>query len=242
MDNVNYALWERVQNREFLFEKECYKACNSFCCRWDHIDFPRFYIPKGGTLFYLPQEFEYIKKYEKLPNTEIAELSSTLYDGKKISIFYTACNDDEYCNINFTRTLYCKLYPFFPVFTIDGELKALKYISIYDITSSIMNIETPCYIKSKKDEYIQLWKNNDEIMSIFKNPYLLFHFLVADIVYNNYVSYCSNLKFDINNKKLFWKNWELLYLKGELINKEQLQADLNKMYREFKSKYTSFEL
>ena len=45
-----------------VFEKECYKTCSSFCCRWDHEDFPRFLIPKGGTLFYLPKEMIYIKK------------------------------------------------------------------------------------------------------------------------------------------------------------------------------------
>ena len=75
----------------------------------------------------------------------------------------------------------------FPVFKIHGQLLDLKYISIYDVTSELLNLKTPCYIKNKKNEYLEKWKNDEKVCKLFTNPYLLFHFLVANILHDNYV-------------------------------------------------------
>ena len=230
-------LWKNILEREFIFEKECYKTCNSFCCRWEHEDFPRFFIPKGGTLFYLPEEYNYIKSNAMLSDGNISQLSINLYDNKKVSIYYTACNDDRNCNIKFTRTLYCRIYPFFPVFNMEGELLDLKYISIYDITSDIIGLKTPCYVKNKKEVYLKLWQKDKELLNILKNPYLLFHFMVADILYNNY---CETLKESgllSYRKEEFWVKWERLYLKKRLINKEKATKDINELYKKFCNEY-----
>lgn len=101
LNDTDLAFWKEIEETEFLFEKECYKTCSSFCCRRDHEDFPRFLIPRGGTLFYLPKELIYIKKYGKLPDKPISELFVRLSNNVKLNIYYTACNDDNYCNINF---------------------------------------------------------------------------------------------------------------------------------------------
>lgn len=239
LSETDLAFWKEIEETEFLFEKECYKTCSSFCCRWDHEDFPRFLIPKGGTLFYLPKEMIYIKKYGKLPDKPISELYTTLSNNIKINIYYTACNDDNHCNINFSRTLYCRLYPFFPVFNIHGELLNLKYISIYDITSDLINLKTPCYIKNKKSEYIDKWKNDKNIHRLFTNPYLLFHFLVADILHDNYVETIKDSTLLENEGEMFWRLWEKAYLKKQLINKVKLVNKLDEMYNNFTNIYGS---
>lgn len=237
VSNHSSSLWKTILTREFIFEKECYKTCNSFCCRWDHNDFPRYFIPKGGTIFYLPEEYTYIQQNALLPSSSISKLSVTLDNSREVSIYYTPCNDDKNCNIKFTRTLYCRIYPFFPVFNINGELLDLKYISIYDITSELLNLHTPCYIKNKKAEYISLWKQDKELLDLFRTPYLLFHFMTADLLYDNYVDTLKQTGLLSYNIDEFWMKWERLYLKKKLIDKSRASKEISILYNNFVTKY-----
>ena len=125
------------------------------------------------------------------------------------------------------------------VFNIHGELLNLKYISIYDITSDLINLKTPCYIKNKKSEYIDKWKNDKNIHRLFTNPYLLFHFLVADILHDNYVETIKDSTLLENEGEMFWRLWEKAYLKKQLINKVKLVNKLDEMYNNFTNIYGS---
>ena len=99
MDNITLTndekiYWEKIFNSEFIFETECYKTCNSFCCRWDSEDIPLKIIPKGGTLFYLPKEYAYISQYGKVTENNPFIMKAKLFD-KEIYLYYKHCNDDN---------------------------------------------------------------------------------------------------------------------------------------------------
>ena len=229
--------WQKIFNSEFIFETGCYKTCSSFCCRWESKDMPFRIIPKGGTLFYLPKEYAYISEYGKVTELEPFKMKAKFFD-KEITLYYKHCNDDANCNIKFSRSLYCKLYPFLPVFDIDGNLKDIKYISVYDVTAEIIKQKTPCYVKDLKEKYLKHWQENPEKISLLKEPYTLFYLMVGNILHDNYVNtLTNNLELISLTGNMFWKKWEKLYLAGKLINKAQLEHDIEILYLEMNKKY-----
>lgn len=234
--------WEEIYNTEFIFEKGCYKTCNSHCCRWDSPDLPLTIIPKGGTLFYLPKEYVYVSKYGKLTNIPPYKIQTKFFD-KELFLYYKHCNDDANCDIKFSRPLFCKLYPFLPVFDIDGNLLDLNYISIYDVTFSIIGQDSPCYVKNLKDKYMDLWKKDNSNINLLKQPYTLFYIMVGNLIHDNYIETINlNEKLIDLRGKDFWKKWEKLYLAGKLINKNKLEKDIENLYTNFTKKYNfSFE-
>lgn len=242
MDNITLTndekiYWEKKFNSEFIFETGCYKTCNSFCCRWESKDMPFRIIPKGGTLFYLPKEYAYISEYGKVTELEPFKMKAKFFD-KEITLYYKHCNDDANCNIKFSRSLYCKLYPFLPVFDIDGNLKDIKYISVYDVTAEIIKQKTPCYVKDLKEKYLKHWQENPETISLLTEPYTLFYLMVGNILHDNYVkTLTNNLELISLTGNMFWKKWEKLYLAGKLINKAQLEHDIEILYLEMNKKY-----
>ncbi len=242
MDNITLTndekiYWEKIFNSEFIFETGCYKTCSSFCCRWESKDMPFRIIPKGGTLFYLPKEYAYISEYGKVTELEPFKMKAKFFD-KEITLYYKHCNDDANCNIKFSRSLYCKLYPFLPVFDIDGNLKDIKYISVYDVTAEIIKQKTPCYVKDLKEKYLKHWQENPETISLLKEPYTLFYLMVGNILHDNYVkTLTNNLELISLTGNMFWKKWEKLYLAGKLINKAQLEHDIEILYLEMNKKY-----
>ena len=229
--------WEKIFNTEFIFETGCYKTCNSYCCRWDSSDLCFSIIPKGGTLFYLPKEYAYISKYGKITDTKPFKMKSKFFD-KEIYLYYKHCNDDANCNIKFSRSLYCKLYPFLPVFDIDGNLIDIKYISVYDVTVNIIGQKTPCGVKDLKGKYLKEWQNHKETIALLKEPYTLFYLMVGNILHDNYVNTLkNNQELMALNGGIFWKKWEKLYLKGRLINRQRLQEDIETLYTQMHNKY-----
>lgn len=229
--------WEKIFNTEFIFEKGCYSTCSSHCCKWDTPDLPLTIIPKGGTLFYLPKEYAYISKYGKITEIPPYKMKTKLFD-KELFIYYKHCNDDANCNIKFSRSLYCKLYPFIPVFDIEGNLLDLKFISIYDVTYDFIGQKSPCYVKDLKAKYIDLWSKEDSNIHLLKNPYTLFYLMVGNLIHDNYVETLkSNNKLINLQGKEFWKKWEKLYLAGRLINKNKLEKGIEKLYNDFSIKY-----
>lgn len=242
MDNITLTndekiYWEKIFNSEFIFETGCYKTCSSFCCRWDSEDIPLKIIPKGGTLFYLPKEYAYISQYGKVTELEPFKMKAKFFD-KEITLYYKHCNDDANCNIKFSRSLYCKLYPFLPVFDINGTLTDLKYISVYDVTAEIIKQKTPCYVKDLKEKYLKHWQENPETISLLTEPYTLFYLMVGNILHDNYVkTLTNNLELISLTGNMFWKKWEKLYLAGKLINKAQLEHDIEILYLEMNKKY-----
>ena len=242
MDNITLTndekiYWEKIFNSEFIFETECYKTCNSFCCRWDSEDIPLKIIPKGGTLFYLPKEYAYISQYGKVTENNPFIMKAKLFD-KEIYLYYKHCNDDNNCNIKFSRSLYCKLYPFLPVFDINGNLNNIKYISVYDVTANIIGQKTPCYVIDLKTKYLKYWQENTEKIQLLKEPYTLFYLMVGNILHDNYVNTLTKNKELMSlTGSMFWKKWEKLYLAGRLIDKLQFQKDIENLYQEMNSKY-----
>lgn len=234
-------LWETISNSEFIFESQCYKTCSSFCCRWGNNGVPLKIIPKGGTLFYLPQEYNYLQKYGKITDKPLYKMSIST-NNINLEILYKHCTDDNNCNILFSRSLYCKLYPFLPVFNIDGKVVDVKYISVYDVTYEFIEQKTPCYVKDLKNKYLEFWKNDEYNITLLKEPYIMFHLMVANIIHDNYLETLKNSPLKDLTGNDFWKKWEKFYLAGRLINKEKLKNDIENLYTEFAKRYNISEV
>lgn len=233
--------WERLSEAEFIFENGCWKACDSFCCRWCHPDFNFKIIPGGGTLFYMEEEYSFMSRYKLMGEAPVYTMSLG-YGGKKaLKLFYKHCDDCDNCNKLFSRSLYCKLYPFLPVFDIDGNIKDVKYISVYDVTLNIIKGSTPCSVTAKRESYMDMWKKAPEALKLLKEPYVLFNLRIADLVHDNYVKTLSAQTGLISmDHKDFWRRWEMEYLAGRLVDQTELSKEAASLYKDMALKYGEF--
>ena len=237
MKKIDSIFWEKLLNTEFIFENKCYETCSSFCCKWKTPDIPLRFQVTGGTLFYLPKEYEYMTSIGVSLRNPVKSIGINVND-KRIETIYQHCNDDNNCNILFKRPLSCKLYPFLPIYDLDTDrIIDVEYFSVYDINADYINYRTPCYVKDYKEKYLQLWNSDNEQSKILRDPYIMFYLSVANVVRKNYV---YNLKKTLLNKednKTFWKKWEMLYLDKKLIDINVIHEEILILLNYFTKEY-----
>lgn len=241
MARPDLAYWQKLSDTEFLFEKGCWKECDSFCCRWNRPDFNFNIIPKGGTLFYLEEEYDYMSKYKKVTDVPVYKMKLDYGGSKPLVLLYKHCWDCDNCNKLFSRSLYCKLYPFLPVFDVNGKLLDVKNISVYDVTLDIIGGSTPCSVIKNKEKYLKLWSEQPEILDMLREPYVLFHLMVANLLQTNYSEVIrDNLGIMMKEPSKFWQNWEMKYLTARLVDKKDLAVKTAAVYKEMTAIYGDF--
>jgi hypothetical protein len=226
------AFWKDFSELELIQEDSCWTTCSGgFCCDWRLPEFEFRLIPWGGTVFYLEEEFQYYKDNKKIfPEESIKATSVRFGEGRELKIHYASCQVKDSCRKVVDRTLYCKLYPFLPVFGGDDTVVDLSYISVYDITLDLVGSETPCKVKKLKEKYVDLF-NGDKILPFLRDPHVLFNLKAARACSENYVgALTASGNFQANKGREFWRKWEFEYLTGKYIDKGLLAADIKRLH------------
>jgi hypothetical protein len=234
-------LWARIAVAEFIQEAECYKACASFCCRWEHEDLNFSFIPKGGTLFYLPHEYVWMRQNAKVQES-VKKLEFQFSDRHSISLYFSYCEDCAQCRRLFDRTLYCKLYPFLPLLSREGELEGLSLISPYDVAMEYTQTRSPCAVMKKKAFYFDKFRNDASLMALLRQPYVHFHLRAARHLSKAYQeALAKDASFCGLAPRNFWKRWEFSYLSGKLFPSESIRQAVAEDFACFCAKHPAFD-
>ncbi len=234
--------WQQVDGTEMVSEPLCWQGCGSFCCRWEHPAMHLRFIPRGGTLFYTGEEFEYFAGRNRLIQGETAQIAIPCGKGRELRIRYAPCPAPERCRQDFDRTLYCKLYPFLPLVENDGTVSALGHISPYDMTLEVLErwdregrlndrqreltgIHRICTVKKCADKYLDQWQNS----RILQDPYVLLHLRAGRHVRKRFLEELEKHRDELLATD-FWLCWELLYLRGRFFDPADLSARITEDY------------
>ena len=118
-----------------------------------------------------------------------------------------------------------------------GGLIDVKYISVYDVAAECAGFETPCFVKSMKDKYMAIWQDGGGNIDLLKEPYVLFHLMVASLLHDNYKdTLCKGSLISLKGQE-FWKKWEREYLRGSLINKNTFAKAVKELHGRFIKRY-----
>jgi hypothetical protein len=261
-DSIKNVDWSAVHQEDFLYEDQCWTTCNGgFCCSNNHPDMAFQLIPTNGTtLLYMESEYAHLRENGLVfENTEGGvqphDLSFDFGGPRPIVLKQTPCHLLGKCDGIVDKPLLCKLYPFLPVFDIEGELVDTVPASIFELTfeylahrssikrSPLALIESPspCTVNKKKDSYFQEWSKSPELLDSLRHPYINFHLKAASLFSINYLTalYQNELLGQLEGRD-FWTRWELQYLGGKLVDTVDLKQKIFDSYIMFEQKYGKF--
>lgn len=240
--------WQDAHAGQYIFEDQCWTTCNGgFCCSNNHPDFQFQLIPTHGTtLLYMWSEYQWLDRTGKVPEKHHhgqppQELSLDFGGPEPLRIVQTPCRLLGQCEGVIDKPLLCKLYPVLPVLDDEGELEDVIVGSIFDATFDAMGWSTPCTVFGKRATYLKHWQANRALLDGLRHPYIIFHLQAAALFLRNYTAKL------IVHKPLkdrtgadFWKNWELQYLSGRLVDGETLRRDIAICYARLAARYGAF--
>lgn len=251
MDSSNLAApWERIQSENFVFESGCWKTCSGFCCSNGHPDFNFRLMPmkSGTTILYMGPEYRWMRKNGKVlkdhSGREIAAQRTFDFGGPKpLSFFHATCNLLGQCDGVVDKPFLCKIYPFFPILSLDGILEDIYPSSIFELTFELKKTPTPCTVSSKTKAYLDEWQKKQATLESLKHPTIIFYLRSAKHFMDNYSKqFQTNAKLATLSGKAFWEAWEMEYLSGKLIGAPELKEVILRDYNAIVERYGQFEI
>ena len=139
------------------------------------------------------------------------------------------CNCKGLCKPHYMRPLICRIYPFIPKVSFDGECDGFLYASLFDVIYNDTN--HPCTLtRENKEEIFEVLR--EKLKPLLTEPKLVFAFKVLEILYFNLLEKLDLTK-DINtlNKKL-----EFLLLSRKAWRSKEFKQDITQAYEEITKK------
>jgi hypothetical protein len=241
--------WDLAARVSLVNEPNCWNTCGGgFCCSNGHPDFEFQLLPMHGTtIIYIGDEYDYLKQHGRVhehldPGQTVHRLNFDFGGPKELSLVHTTCRFLGHCGPHVDKPLLCKIYPFLPILDIAGELEDVYPASIFEVTFLARGIHTPCSIwTSRKDKYVREFRENPALLEPLRYPLIIFYLRAAKLFVDNYIK-C--LRADERLKDLsgrdFWRSWEIRYLGGRLVDRDEMRGSLFAVYKEMEREFGQF--
>ncbi len=213
--------WDAIFRGEFVRRPHCWKTCDSFCCKptrvTQHFLFLR---SRGVDLPHLPGEYHYLETTGHL-QAGFADTFTRhrlrLPNGRTMPLYRAVCTLDGTCSDHRYRPLVCRVYPFMPVPTLDGDLERTEPTALIDIFWNALETSGhPCTITEMDadewDAYRALCRE------LFKDPVNILYFKAASIYKNTIMDSVRRQYPELleQPEEIFFSRWEKLLVMGKL--------------------------
>ena len=236
--------FERIYATDLVYVPDCWRLCgDAHCCSFARYKsrFKMIARTPFQELPLLPGEYEFLASMGWLGqfgdyDHKVIEFPIDGYTLKAESIVNRkpdcACDHD-------TRPTICRLYPLLPTFDIAGRLVATEPMGIYEEMEHIAGIEAACQVTSlpfdEANKFLAI------VGELSKNPAHLFY-LEAYRITKRHVSNRLTERYSSNDRDVF-AVFESGFIRQNLIDTEQLRAELSQLARHFEESYgDSFQL
>ncbi len=247
--DISYDLaepnWQDIEKTVFAWEDQCWLTCGGYCCGTTHLsDFKFRILPlDASAIVYLGDEFDWMQQYgTPLPaSMRKREFSFDFGGPKPLRIMVADCSLKGQCDGCLIKPLQCRIYPFIPIFEIDGTLTDLYPGSIYDLTFMRSDDKTPCTVwHRKRDHYLEFWKTSPHT-DLLRHPRLMFYFAAYKLFADIYLEKLAASEGLAGLKgEDFWSRWELLYLGRTFFDGPRTKAGVHAIYEQYRAKYGDF--
>lgn len=214
--------WERIHGLSNYVETgDCWRECGSYCCKTNHPEFSFRFIRPGQVLLPLcPAEYNYLKDRALLPDDSpqaVSRLAVELEPGHSAAVYMVRCDRGGLCDHPDFRPLICKIYPYYPLPTPEGEIENLVLGSVFDVARWARDGHLACPALQKEDEAVRE-KAKQNYARLFEHPHLIFYFRVGWGVMQLMLERLRSEHSGILELPLeeYFKKWEVLYMTGKL--------------------------
>jgi len=236
--------WDLIHSRTYFASDDCWTGCGSFCCTHELEDFQFQIIQTGGSnIVYLGQELDFLADRNGLGREDVLthELALEFGGTRALKLYQRHCGFRGLCAGCMEKPLHCRLYPFVPEFSPEGELKRLQDASIFDVTFSALGWKSPCTVKSDRAAALKLCQADPDWLAPLRHPYLMFHFASYGVIVDSYTR-CLGRETSLSGLTggAFWRAWELLYLTGKLFEWDYIRSELRSLEAAYLEIYGEF--
>jgi hypothetical protein len=247
--NPNQTGYEMTSTREFdefeeiyatdlVYVPDCWQLCgDAHCCSFKRYksSFKMIARTPFQELPLLPGEFEFLAEKGWLEqfgdyDHKIVEFEIDGHTLKAESIL--SRKPDCACD-HATRPTICRLYPLLPTFNISGHLVGTESMGIYEEMEQIAGMDAACKLTSLP--FGQLDKFLSITNQLSKNPIHLYY-LEAYRITKQHVSERLKEKHSATQRDVF-SVFESGFIRGTLIDTQQLANELNELARRFHEHY-----
>ncbi len=234
--------YEKLYNSEFIAFKDCYKTCDSYCCgnflgkSFKILNQNRVILPL------LKEEYLYYKSKGGIKNIRQEKHQTyTLKNGKKLEVYFLYCECGGLCAPHSMRPLICRIYPYLPRVSHQGELLGFYPASLMDLFFSNRGAHS-CTLVREHDTTLraQLAQNLKPLLRI---PLYIFIFRALEMLCQTLQEYLGNVCLDVLNEKEtkeFLKKLEWCLLSNKAWNNETFKDSISKEYEAIAAKFGDF--
>lgn len=238
--------WARIRETEFLYEDQCWLTCGGgYCCgAMKPAEFDFRILPTGGAaISYIDDEYDWMEAHGAGPLEEMRRRTFTFDFGgpRPLKMVVVDCTLKGMCNDCMIKPMMCRIYPFVPIFDIEGELTDLYPSSVYDLTFLRRDESTPCTVwHRKRDQYLERYRASSDV-DVLRNPKLMFYFAAYKCFADFYLDTLeANAALAPLKGSEFWARWELLYLGRKLFDTPAIKAGIHALYERYRERYGDF--
>ncbi|MBF0611035.1 MAG: hypothetical protein G8345_13420 [Magnetococcales bacterium] len=239
--------WDAIHRHQFISVDKCWETCGGgYCCASNHADFQFRLLPVPGVvLLYPEEEYNHLvatgRAWQTLPgNKPVQRLHLDVGGPRPLTLVHMPCRLQGKCAGVIEPPLQCKLYPFLPVLDVDGNILDVYPFSIFELTFATCQWPMPCTLWHQREQVLQTWRNNPELIAPLKHPLILLYLQVARIIAEMYSQKLKESPLMSKSGSAFWKEWEILYLSGAFLDGTVLRQKAGQAYHNLVSRWGNF--
>ena len=230
---------------------DCWTHCSSYCCKTNHPD-QQFALMKcdSAGLVYPLEEYRFLERRGMLQQgaVETTQHHEFVFDparNLRLRFVTTICDLGGRCSEPEYRPLICKFYPYYPAPDMPAgvSLSGLVTGSIIDQYWSDLGAEHPCWIV-REQSHVVIPQTRDAIDVVQQHPYFTCYLGAAAIFVRHVADQCRQrgLPSPKSDLRAFFREWEVTYLTGRLVDRPRLQADITAFYDALVKHWGPFDL
>lgn len=241
-ENLMEINWESIYKKDFISFKDCYLTCDGYCCKNFFGSGFKLLNQNAVVLPMLEGEYEYYKNQGGIYNiSKEAKREEFSFGDKKLVLYYLSCECRGLCNPHCLRPLICRIYPYFPIVNIQGDILDFYPASLMDLFfGSIKNHQCTLVREYQEELKTQL---NESLKEILCYPLFVFIFRLMEIVAKHLQESLQNQCIDSLNEKEraeFLRKLEWNLLSRKAWNNQRFKEKANGIYQEMVAYYGEF--
>jgi hypothetical protein len=240
--------WERIHGLSNYVETgDCWRECGSYCCKTNHAEFSFRFIRAGQVLLPLcPAEYDYLKAQGRLPDDSpqaVSRLAVELEPDRSAAVYMVRCDRGGLCDHPDFRPLICKIYPYYPYPSPEGDVEELVLGSVFDVARWAKDGHLACPALQNEEEAVR-GKAKQNYARLFEHPHLIFYFRMGWGVMQLMLEHLRAEHSDILELPLtdYFKKWEVLYMTGKLTPAPEVVQLGRKEYEKVSRVWGDFDL
>lgn len=238
--------WAQIEQIVFAWDDNCWLTCNGgYCCGNSHpVDFNfRIFRLDASAIVYLGDEYDWMVANSAAPPSDMRKREFKFDFGgpKPLRAVVVDCDRKGLCAGCLVKPLQCRIYPFIPVFDIEGKLHDLYPASMYDLTFAGIDDKTPCTVWNlRRSAYLAKWSEQPEV-DLLRHPLLLFYFAAYKIFADIYLEMLEHSTVLTGLKgEAFWSAWEFQYLGRKLFDIPRIKREMLALYATYEARFGDF--